>query len=144
MWRSKLQTEVVKALKAGDSERVEVIRYLISLIDKKAMTVEVGKMTEADEMGVLWKEMKNKQEVREMFAKAGRQELAHKSDREIKILAEFLPKEAAEEEIETLVRKVVGENAGANFGMVMGKVTKELAGRADGQRIAMVVKKVLG
>jgi len=91
MWRSKLQTEVVKALKAGDSERVEVIRYLISLIDKKALTVEVGKMTEADEMGVLWKEMKNKQEAREMFAKAGRQELADKSDKEIKILAEFLP-----------------------------------------------------
>lgn len=144
MWRSKLQTEVVKALKAGDSERVEVIRYLISLIDKKALTVEVGKMTEADEMGVLWKEMKNKQEAREMFAKAGRQELADKSDKEIKILAEFLPKEASEEEIEILVRKMVGENAGANFGMVMGKVTKELAGRADGQRIAMVVKKVLG
>ena len=75
MLKDKLKLESVNALKAHDQKLVDVLRFLVSLIDKKELQLPAGKMTEADEIAVLRKELKNKEESREMFAKAGRGDL---------------------------------------------------------------------
>ena len=75
MWRNKIKVDADEALKLGDSEKVGVLRYLISIIDKKALTLPPDLMTEKDELGVLQKELKNKQEAREMFEKGNRVDL---------------------------------------------------------------------
>lgn len=93
MLKDKFKAETVAALKSGDRKRVEVIRYLIALIDKRALQLPVDKMTEAEEVRVLRKELKNKEEDREIFSKAGRNDLVEQQDYEIGVVKEYLPLE---------------------------------------------------
>ncbi len=140
----RIRNESKEALKKGDSRRLETLRFLISLVEKKELSKEVGQMTEADVLTVLQSEMKKKKESMEMFSKAGRDDLSKEVKKEIEILSEYLPKEASVEEIEEVVKKIIGElGQGAVFGAVMGRVMGEMKGKADGGKVTEVVKKRL-
>jgi uncharacterized protein len=140
--KDKLKLDSVTALKNHDSVRVGVLRYLISLIDKKELQLPPGKMTEAEEVQVLRKELKDKEESREMFIKGNRSDLVAEVENEIAIVKEYLPKEMSEEELEKIVDEAVAE-AGNNFGMVMKAVMVKVAGRAGGDKISAMVKSKL-
>lgn len=139
MLKDKLKQDSVIALKNRDSHRVEVVRYLISLIDKKELQLPPGAMTEADEVAVLQKELKNKEESKEMFAKANRNDLVETLDYEILILKGYLPESISEEELGKIVSDVI-DQVGTNFGMVMKNVVSKVSGRAGGDVISKVVK----
>lgn len=142
MLKDKLKLESVNALKSHEGHKVEVLRYLISLIDKKELLLPPGSMTEADEISAMQKELKNKEESREMFEKAGRTDLVKDLDYEIDILKEYLPKSISEEELGEIVSGTIDE-VGTNFGMVMKNVVGKVAGRAGGDIISKVVKQKL-
>jgi len=102
----------------------------------------VGQMTEADEVKVLRKELKNKEEAKEMFAKGNRGDLVAQLDYEIELVKSYLPAEITEDEI----RKVVGEVVEAgevNFGLVMKEVMIRLKGEAEGSLVSKIVKEKL-
>ena len=139
MIKDKLKSNSVEALKNHDSVKVGVLRFLISLIDKKEMQLPVGQMTEADEIGVLRKELKNKEESREMFLKGNRNDLVEQLDYEIKVLKEYLPEEISEDKVAEIVTKVVAEK-GNNFGLVMKEVMIQLNGAVDGSIVSKIVK----
>ena len=139
MLKDKLKQDSVIALKNRDSHKVEVVRYLISLIDKKELQLPPGAMTEADEVAVLQKELKNKEESKEMFAKANRNDLVETLDYEILILKGYLPESISEEELGKIVSDVI-DQVGTNFGMVMKNVVSKVSGRAGGDVISKVVK----
>ena len=140
--RDKIKKESVEALKSHNQKLVDVLRFLISLIDKKEMQLPVGKMTESDEMGVLRKELKNKEESREMFLKANRTDLVEQLDYEIEVVKGYLPPEITKEQIEQTVAEVIAEK-GNNFGLVMKEVMTKLGGSVDGGVISQIVKKML-
>lgn len=137
--RDKIKKESVEALKSHNQKLVDVLRFLISLIDKKEMQLPVGKMTENDEMGVLRRELKNKEESREMFLKANRTDLVEQLDYEIEVVKGYLPPEITKEQIEQTVAEVITEK-GNNFGLVMKEVMTKLGGSVDGGVISEVVK----
>ena len=139
MVKDKLKQDSVDALKNHDQKKVDVLRYLISLIDKRALQLPLDGMNETEESKVLLKELKNKEESREMFKNAGRDELVADLDFEIKVLSDYLPKALSEEEIKEMVKKAVEKN-GVNFGMVMKEVMVQVAGRADGSVVSRIVK----
>ena len=139
MLKDKIKKESVEALKAHDNKKVEVLRFLISLIDKKELQLPLGQMTEAEEIGVLRKELKNKEESREMFVKANRTELVEQIDYEIEIVKGYLPKEVSEEKVTEIVAEIVAEK-GNNFGLVMKEVMVRLGGVVDGGVVARIVK----
>lgn len=139
MLRDNLKKESIEALKSHNQKLVDVLRFLISLIDKKEMQLPVGKMTENDEIGVLRKELKNKEESREMFLKANRTDLVEQLDYEIEIVKGYLPAEVTKEQIEKTVVDVIGEK-GNNFGLVMKEVMTRLGGSVDGAVISAIVK----
>jgi len=139
MLRDKIKKESVEALKNHDQKLVDTLRFLISLIDKKEMQLPVGKMTESDEVGVLRKELKNKEESREMFLKANRMDLVSQLDYEIEIVKGYLPAEITKEQIEQTVVEVIAEK-GNNFGLVMKEVMSKLGGAVDGGVISAIVK----
>ena len=142
MWRDKLKLEAVEALKSGDKKRVEVLRFLVSLIDKREFQLPLNGLTEAEEINVMRKELKNKEEAREMFLKAGREDLVKEQDYEIEIVKAYLPKELDESELRKMVDEVVVEK-GRNFGAVMGETMKRVAGKASGDLVSKVVKEAL-
>ncbi len=142
---SQIREDSKKALMEGDSKRLQTLRFLISLVEKKELSKEVGKMTEGDVLSALQSEMKKKKESRDMFLKAERNDLASELKEEMKILSGYLPKELGDEEVEEIVKKVVLEmGQGAVFGAVMGKVMAETKGRVGGDKVVEIVKKVLG
>lgn len=139
MWRDQIKKEAVEALKQGDSKKVNVLRYLVSLIDKRELQLPPEGLTEAEEINVLRKELKNKEEAREMFLKAERQDLVEEQDYEIEIVNKYLPKELGEEEIRKIVTEVINEK-GRVFGMVMGETMKRVMGRVGGDLVSRIVK----
>ncbi|HWS49310.1 MAG TPA: GatB/YqeY domain-containing protein [Candidatus Methanoperedens sp.] len=143
MLRNRIKTEAVEALKSGDKKRVEVLRFLVSLIDKRELQLPPDGLNEVEEVNVLRKELRNKQEAREMFLKAGREDLVKEQDYEILVVKEYLPKEMEEKEIKDIVEKIVVEK-GKNFGIVMGETMKMLAGKTSGDVVSKIVKEVMG
>jgi hypothetical protein len=139
MLKDKIKEDSVLALKSHDGRKVEVLRYLISLIDKKEMQMPVGEMKEEDEVAVVRKELKNKEESKEMFLKGNRNDLAEQLDYEIVVVKEYLPKGLDEVEIVKFVDEAIA-NVGNNFGMVMKEVVSKVAGRAGGDVISKIVK----
>jgi uncharacterized protein len=139
MLKDKLKQQSIEALKAHNQKLVDVLRFLVSLIDKKELQLPVDKMTESDEFGVLRKELKNKEESREMFLKAGRNDLVEQLDYEIEIVKGYLPAEVTEDQIRKVVDEVIVEK-GNNFGLVMKEVMIKLGGSVDGAVIAGIVK----
>jgi len=139
MLKDKLKKESVEALKAHDQKKVDTLRFLISLIDKKEGQLPVGQMTEADEIGVLRKELKNKEESREMFVKGNRTDLVEQLDYEIEVVKSYLPQEISEAKVAEIVSEVIAEK-GNNFGLVMKEVMTKLNGAVDGSVVSRIVK----
>jgi len=139
MMRDKLKQDSFNALKNRDNKRVDVLRFLISLIDKKELQLPPGAMTEVEEAGILRKELKNKEESREMFLKAERKELVNQLDYEILIVKEYLPPEISEDKIKELVEKAIIEK-GNNFGLIMKEIMIKTGGGVDGNIVSKIVK----
>ena len=139
MVKNKIKDDSVVALKNHDNAKVDVLRYLISLIDKREMQLPPGEMKENEEMKVLQKELKNKEEAKEMFLKGNRNDLVEQLEYEIKILKEYLPQAMSEEEIQKVIDEVFSEK-GANFGLLMKEVMSKLNGRVGGEMISKLVK----
>lgn len=137
--RAKIKADTMSAMKNHDQARVDALRFLTSLLDKRELQLPPGQMTEAEVIAVLRKELKNKEESREMFAKAGREDLVSGLDFEIAVLKEYLPAEMSDEELNKIVEEAVTES-GANFGAVMKTVMTKVAGRVGGEKIAPLVK----
>jgi hypothetical protein len=142
MIRDKLKQDSFDALKNRDNKRVDVLRFLISLIDKKELQLPPGKMTEAEEITVLRKELKNKEESKEMFLKGGRQDLVDQLDYEIIVVKEYLPEEISEDKIREIVEQVFAEK-GNNFGLIMKEVMAKTGGGVDGSVVSKIVKEIL-
>jgi len=142
MLKDKLKQDSVVALKNHDSKRVGVLRFLISLIDKKEMQLPPNTMTEVEELVVLRKELKNKEESREMFLKANRSDLVSELDYEIVVVKEYLPQEISEEKIREVVSSVI-EEKGNNFGLVMREVMVRFGGAVGGDVVSAIVKEKL-
>lgn len=142
MLKDKLKQDSIKALKDRDQKMVDALRFLISLIDKKEMSLAVGQMTEGDEVGVLRKELKNKEESRELFVKGNRNDLVAQLDYEIELVKSYLPLEADDNQIKNIINEVIREK-GSNFGLVMKEVMTKLSGGANGSLVAKLVKEKL-
>lgn len=142
MLKDKLKKNSIESLKNRDSKRVEVLRFLVSLIDKKELQLPVGQMTEGDEIGVLRKELKNKEEAKVLFIKGGRADLVDQMDYEIAVVREYLPEEMSEEKIREVIKIVINEKGG-NFGLVMKESMVRLGGAVDGGVVSGMVKDIL-
>jgi len=140
--KDKIKADSVTALKNRDNVRVGVLRYLLSVIEKRELQLPPGQMTEAVEIAVLRKELKDKQEAREMFVKGNRDDLVKEADYEIGVVKEYLPVEMTDEELEKIIDEAVAE-AGGNFGAAMKAAMGKAAGRVGGDRISLLVKQKL-
>ncbi|MDP4009465.1 MAG: GatB/YqeY domain-containing protein [Candidatus Shapirobacteria bacterium] len=142
MFKDKIKSDSVTALKDHNQQRVDVLRFLVSLMDKKELQLPPGGMDDNQEILVLRKELKNKEESREMFLKANRMDLVEQMDYEISVVKEYLPKEMSMEELDRVVDQAIEKN-GTNFGLVMRDVMTAVNGRVGGDVISKKVKERL-
>lgn len=148
MLKQRLEQDLKQALLGGDRERATIIRGLKSVI--LYAEVEKGAREEGldDEVIITLfaKEAKKRQESADLYQKAGENDRAAAELHEKAVIEEYLPKQLTDEELTAIVEKAVAEVGASGpqaMGQVIGKVKAEVAGQADGARIAQLVKEKL-
>jgi hypothetical protein len=144
--KDKVMEQIKNAMRSKDTVALESLRAIKSellLIETSASGSEV---TEELEVKLLQKLVKQRKESAEMYASQERNDLAEPELAQAKIISAFLPQQMSEDEISVVVQKIaqeIGAASMADMGKLMGLVSKELAGRADGKTISLIVKNVL-
>ena len=146
-----LQTKVMDALKeamkAKDTVALESLRAIKSAI--LLARTEAGaseELSEADELKLLQKLVKQRKDSAALYTQQGRNDLAEPELAQMAVIEKFLPAQLSEAEVEEALKSIiaqVGATSPKDMGKVMGAATKQLAGKADGKLISDIVKKLL-
>jgi hypothetical protein len=143
----RLQSDMVKAAKAREAERLGVIRFIRSRAKDRQIEL-MRELEDEDVIEVLARIAKQHREAMEQFETGGRAELVEKERRQLKIVEEYLPAQLSEQEILDIVSEVMKETGAAgpaDVGAVMKTVMPRVKGRADGKVVkALVQSKLTG
>ena len=142
----KLDQDLKQAMTSKDADRLSVIRFLKSALKYSAIEKKVEKLSDADVLQIVQKQIKQRKESIEQFEKGGRADLASKEKKEVALLEAYLPKQLADAELDAAVRGAVkAENASSkkDFGRLMKVLNEKLAGQADAKRISEALGKYL-
>ncbi|WP_459523936.1 GatB/YqeY domain-containing protein [Leuconostoc lactis] len=140
-----LNADMKQAMKDKNKEALSVIRMVKSTVMNEQISLGHD-LTADEELTVLSREVKQRQDSLAEFEKGGREDLAAGIRSELTILAKYLPAQLTEEEIVAIVAAAI-EQTGAtgpkDMGKVMGVVTPQVKGKADGKVVANLVKTTL-
>jgi len=148
--KDRLRQDLTTAIKARDEIRSSTIRMVLTAITNAEVSgKEARELSDDDVIGVLSTEAKKRREAATAFEDGGRAEMAAKEKAEAAVLADYLPEQLGAEEISTLVTAAIEQLGAAGEGMkamgkVMGVVTQQTKGRADGSAVAAEVRRQLG
>ncbi|MEW2919977.1 GatB/YqeY domain-containing protein [Muricauda sp. ANG21] len=141
--QEKVMAEMKAAMKAKDTVALESLRAIKSAI-LLAKTEKVGtELSEEDEIKLVQKLVKQRKDSAAIYQQQGREDLAEPELAQVAVIEKFLPEQLTEEEIEKVVVQTIdsiGASGMQDMGKVMGIVSKELAGQADGKTISSIVK----
>lgn len=142
-----VMTELKIAMKAKDTVALEALRAIKSAILLAQTDKGAGSgLSEEDEVKLVQKLVKQRKDSAAIFTEQGRDDLAGPELAQVAVIERFLPEQLTEEEIEKVVIQTidsVGASGMRDMGKVMGIVSKELAGQADGKTISSIVKNKL-
>jgi uncharacterized protein YqeY len=148
--KDRLRQDLTTAIKARDEVRSSTLRMVLTAITNAEVAGnEARELSDDDIIGVLSTEAKKRREAAQAFADGDRPEMAEKERAEAAVIADYLPAQLSEEEIAELVRTAIEQTGAAGEGMramgkVMGVVTPQTKGRADGAVVAAEVRRQLG
>jgi uncharacterized protein YqeY len=141
----RLEAELRDAMRARDDERRDALRLLLSSLRGAEKELQ-RPLQEAEELQVLQRERKRRLEAAEAFRAGGRSEQADAEEAELRVLAEFMPEQLDEEELEEIVDSAiaeVGATSMRDFGRVMADVMPQVSGRTDGSVVSQLVREKL-
>jgi uncharacterized protein len=140
--QDEISHQTKEAMKGRDRPRVEALRMLTSAL--KNGEIEKGEpLTEDEEIAVLRRQLKQREESAEAFRKAGREEQARAEETEAEIVRRYLPAPLSDEEMIEIVDEVINETGATSIremGAVMGRATARAGNRADGKRLSAIVR----
>ncbi|TMG67628.1 MAG: GatB/YqeY domain-containing protein [Chloroflexi bacterium] len=144
----RVQSEMVDARMRRDDVALDTLALLKSeLVRASKEGGSAGKIDDDLVTRVARKEVKRREEAIDVYRKAGREESARREEAEMSVLRGFLPAVMSDQELEAEVRAAIAEvkpDGPKGFGLVMKAATARLAGRADGNQVAAVARRLLG
>jgi uncharacterized protein YqeY len=142
--KEQLNEDLKTAMKAKDENRISAIRMLKAAISnfELARAKDAQPPTEADYLGVVEKQVKQRRESIELYKQGNRPDLAAKEEAEIAALQGYLPKQLSRDEIKTEVENLITALGTKEFPKVMREAATKLKGRADGKMVNEVVKEL--
>jgi uncharacterized protein YqeY len=145
--KEQLRSDLTAAMKARDELRAATLRMALTAVTNEEVAGKQARvLSDDDVVTVLTREAKKRREAAEAFDNAGRVELADRERAEGEVLATYLPAQLTDDELTDLVRAAVAES-GASDPKAMGQVMKllqpQVAGRAEGGRVAAEVRRQL-
>ena len=143
--KDKIQEDLVKSMKSGEKDKVEIIRFAQSFIKQLEKDKNI-ELSESETVQVLKKVIKRNQESYDQFINAGRDDLAAKEKKEMDIIKTYLPEEMSEKDMIEAVKKSI-VNCEAKTSKDMGKVMvdgkKNHGGNADMSMVSKIVRELL-
>ena len=141
-----IMDQMKAAMKAKDTIALQALRAVKSAFLLAKTEGSNHELTAQDEVKIIQKQVKQRKDSAAVFMEQGREDLAEPELKEAEILAQFLPEPLSEEAIEKIVVATIeklGASGMKDMGKVMGILSKELAGKADGKTISTFVRKNL-
>lgn len=143
-----LQTDIMTAMKAAMKEKDQTALAALRAIKSEILLAQTASgsqegLTEADEIKLLSKLVKQRKDSAAIFSEQGRNDLAEPELAQAEVIAQFLPSQLSEEEITQVVTATIAQLGASDMkdmGKVMGVVNGKLAGQADGKTISAIVK----
>jgi uncharacterized protein YqeY len=147
--KQRLRSDLTAAIKDRDKLRSDTIRMVLSAITEAEVAgAQAIELSEQQVLDVVIREAKKRREAEDAYAAAGRRELAEKEHAESAVLADYLPAQLSPNQISGIVTEAIEQASAAGLGMkamgkVMGIVTPQTKGKADGAAVAAEVKRQL-
>ena len=140
--------EMKTAMKAKDTVTLESLRAIKSALLLARTEKGGGKdLSEADEIALVQKLVKQRRDSAAIYKEQGRDDLAGPELEQIAVLERFLPEQLSQEELQQEVSAMIaslGAEGMKDMGRVMGALSQKLAGKADGKTLAALVREQLG
>lgn len=147
--KQKLEADIKTAMLAGDKNHASILRNIKSaILDEEISQVkrDVG-LSEQELINLLSKEAKKRQDAKDLYINAKEQTRANNEENERLIICSYLPVQLSDSELETLVKLVISEQEGPvglqQMGKIISLVKERSEGKADGGRIAQLVKGII-
>ena len=135
----------VKSLKEGNKEITMVLRLILAEFQKEEIS-QGSDLNNNDELSLLQKMIKQRNDSIKQYNDAGRNELAEKEQKEIEIIQDFLPEQINEEDLMKLAKETINDlsaNSMKDMGNVMKVLKDKTSGQADPATISKIVKGLL-
>jgi len=150
MLQDRLRADLTAAMRARDELRLATLRMVLTAMQTEQVAGKTSReLSESDIEAVLAREGKKRREAATAYEQAGRSELAARERAEGEVIAEYLPAQLGDEQLEEIVAEALTEaNLAAagrsSLGPAMKAANAKVAGRADGRRVAAAVGRQLG
>ena len=145
--KEQLQADLTAAMRARDQVGASTLRMALTAVTTEEVSgTEHRELSDDDVLKVLTKEAKKRREAATAYTGAGRAELAAQEEAELAVLEAYLPKQLTDEELDGIVREAVASSGASGMpqmGLAMKAANAAVAGRAEGGRVAAVVRQVL-
>jgi uncharacterized protein YqeY len=142
---TRIEQELKEAMAARDAARRDTLRLILTSLRSAEKELQ-RPLHDDEELQVLQRERKRRNEAAEAFRGGGREEQAQAEEEELAVLEEFMPEPLSEEELEEIVDDAiaeVGATSMRDIGRVMADVMPQVAGRADGSAVSQLVREKL-
>ncbi|MDP3763349.1 MAG: GatB/YqeY domain-containing protein [bacterium] len=143
--QSNIREQVVVAMKARDTMRLNVLRGLLAAFTNEAVAKKRKpdeELSDEEALAVISRAVKQRKDSIEQFEKGNRKDLAEAEQAELKILETYLPAQMSREEVFEYVKQKVSEAGGVDNskkGQFMGGIMKDLKGKVDGVLVKEVI-----
>jgi len=145
--QQQVMEKMKEAMKAKDKIALESLRAIKSaLLLAQTESGSDGEISEQAEIQLVQKLVKQRKDSAAIYKEQGREDLAAPELAQVAVIEQFLPEQLTEEEIEKVVVLTIqelGASGMKDMGKVMGVVSKELSGQADGKTISAIVRSKL-
>ena len=145
--KERLKSDLTEAIRARDEVRAGTIRMaLTSITNEEVAGKEARILTDAEIITVLSREAKKRREAAEAYDSAGSKERGDRERAEGLVIAEYLPSQLSESELQEMIKAAIvetGVSVPSGMGQVMKILSPKIAGRADGSKVSAAVKAAL-
>ncbi|WP_375238256.1 GatB/YqeY domain-containing protein [Aurantibacter sp.] len=143
-----LSQDIMAALKTAMKNKDKVALTALRAVKSAILLAQTEsgakeELTEGQELKILQKQVKQRKDSAAVYLEQGREDLAEPELAEAKVISQFLPEAMSEDDVANIVGTIIakiGAQGMKDMGKVMGLVSVELAGKADGKTISNIVK----
>ncbi|MBL7045270.1 MAG: GatB/YqeY domain-containing protein [Parcubacteria group bacterium] len=148
MLHTQIKEKIKEAMKARNEVELSVLRGLSTALTNELVAskrMPSDELTDDEVLSVIKKQAKQRKDSIEQFKVGGRNELAESEQKELEILAQYLPEDMGRDEVEKIAKakkEELGVEDKSKMGILMGAIMKETKGKADGSVVKEVVEKL--